>query len=75
MTSHELGRIFGERYNSAADKMKVTSIHLFGIEFANQLKGQPMKEICALAGVPVSCTTEIFKGMRLAEHVTMRPKV
>lgn len=72
MTTDELARIFKERYNSAPDKLVVTTIHLFGIEFAKALEGQPLKEICARANVPVSYDTEIRKGMRLSEFVSLK---
>ena len=38
MRTTELARIFAKRYHGAADKEGVLSIHLFGIEFAEELK-------------------------------------
>ncbi|WP_291238962.1 hypothetical protein, partial [Gemmobacter sp.] len=68
-----LARIFKERYHTAPKGAAVISIHLFGIEFAEELAGQPLKEICLRAGVPVSYGTEIFKGMRLSQFVSLKP--
>ena len=72
MRTAELANTFADRYHNAADRQVVLSIHLFGIEFAEQLKGQNIKEICEIANVPISYGTEIRKGMRLAPHVELR---
>ena len=73
MTTDELTRIFRDRYAQAPKGMVVTTIHLFGIEFANDLEGQPIKELCQRAGVPVSYHAEIHKGMRLSRFVRIKP--
>lgn len=72
MREQDLSTEFGKRYHSAPDGMTVVTIHLFGIEFADELAGQNLKEICAGANVPVSYGTELRKGMRLAEFVTLK---
>lgn len=72
MTAEQLSKIFAQRYHSAAPGMTVVTIHLFGIEFAQALEGHPLKEICAAADVPVSYGTELRKGMRLAEFVSLK---
>ena len=73
MTVAELARIFGQRYHSALDGYRATSIHLFGIEFADELRGHAIKDICIAADVPVSYVTEIYKGMKLSEFVVTKP--
>lgn len=72
MQSSELSAIFGSRYHSAAKGMTVVTIHLFGIEFAKELQGHNLKEICAGANVPTSFGTELRKGMRLADFVSIK---
>ncbi|WP_417254114.1 hypothetical protein [Celeribacter sp.] len=72
MTAEQLSNEFSKRYHSAEAGMTVVTIHLFGIEFARELQGQNLKEICAGADVPVSYGTEIRKGMRLAEFVKLK---
>ena len=72
MRALELSSEFGKRYHSAQDGMTVVTIHLFGIEFASELQGHNLKEICAGANVPVSYGTELRKGMRLAEFVSLK---
>ncbi|MGY3669708.1 HTH-like domain-containing protein [Marinovum sp. KMM 9989] len=63
---------FKKRYHAAANGMTVVTIHLFGIEFARELDGHNLKQICADADVPTSYGTELRKGMRLAEFVTLK---
>jgi hypothetical protein len=72
MTTEQLASIFKERYQTAPKGMVVTTIHLFGIEFATELDGQPLKEICIRADVPVSYYTELHKGIRLASYVSRK---
>jgi len=72
MTTEELARVFKERYRNAPRGFVVTTIHLFGIQYADALAGQPLKEICMRADVPVSYCTEIHKGIRLAEFVQLK---
>ncbi|QPM91422.1 HTH-like domain-containing protein [Pseudooceanicola algae] len=48
---------------------KAVSIHLFGIRYADSLKGMPLEEIVIRAGLPKSYQTEVRKGINLARHV------
>jgi hypothetical protein len=73
MQAGQLAAIFKERYHSAPKGEMVTTIHVFGIEFAGALRGHSIKEICALADVPVSYVTEVHKGMRLSQYVSIKP--
>jgi hypothetical protein len=50
---------------------QVTAIHLFGIKYARELEGQPLKEIAILATSRESYYAEIRKGMNLAKHVSL----
>ena len=72
MQTSELSTIFKDLYHQAEKGSTVVTIHLFGIKYAGQLEGHNLKEICTLADVPTSFATEIRKGMRLAEHVTLK---
>jgi 5-methylcytosine-specific restriction protein B len=51
----------------------VVRIHLFGIRYAEQLRGVDVKALCARADVPLTYATEINKAMRLADYVTIKP--
>lgn len=72
MQTSELAAVFKGLYHEAAKGNTVVTIHLFGIKYANQLKGHNLKDICTLADVPTSFATEIRKGMRLAEHIILK---
>jgi hypothetical protein len=47
-------------------------IYLFGIVHAERLDGVNRKELCVVAGISENWVTEIHKGMRLSEYVTLR---
>ena len=59
-------------YEKAGVGGKATAIHLFGIRFADELEGQPLKTIAFEATGRESYHTEIRKGMNLAKHVVPR---
>lgn len=72
MTSSQISDEFKKRYRSAERGMTAVTVHLFGIEFAESLQGHSLKEICQNASVPQSYSTELRKGMRLAEFVKFK---
>jgi len=72
MQTSELVEVFKTRYHNAEKGYTAVTIHLFGIEYAEQLVGHNLKDICTLADVPISYVTEIHKGMRLAEFVRLK---
>ncbi len=45
---------------------------VLGIERAERLAGVNRKELCAAAAISENWATEIHKGMRLADYVTLR---
>lgn len=52
----------------------VVTIHLFGIEHAAALKGLDLKALAARAGISETYGTELRKGVRLADYVTISGK-
>lgn len=74
MNVGEASRLLAKMYLKAPDKEKVLSIHLFGILYANELDGIPIKEVVLRAELPVSYQTEVRKGMRLAKYVNVVSK-
>ena len=74
MTETELIAILKTAYHQARERKVVLSIHLFGTEYAEQLKGHKIQDICQGANVPASYGTEIRKGIRLAQYVQLRSK-
>ena len=57
---------------AAGKNDKVTTIHLFGIRHAAVLDGMNLKLLAERAGISATYGTELRKGVRLAEHVTLR---
>ena len=67
MSENELIMILKDMYENAADKKQVASIHLFGIEYAEELKKKDLKFIAKEATGKESYYSEIHKGMNLKE--------
>jgi len=72
MRTSDLAEILRNRYHNAAERQVVLSVQLFGIEFAEQLRGQSIKEILAMADLPKSYHIEVRTGMRLSEFVELK---
>lgn len=72
MTIGELASELNRVVNQAPSGERVVNIHLFGIRRARELRGVPLKELVLLARIPQSYHTEVYKGMRLADHVTLK---
>ena len=72
MTIGELATELRRDVNTARDGDRVVRIHLFGIRRARELDGVSLKELVARAGIPHSYHTEVHKGMRLADHVSLK---
>lgn len=71
MTTDDLIMTLRQRYETADSREVVLTIHLFGIEFARQLDGQPVNTIAEAATGHKSYGSEIRKGIRLAKHVRL----
>jgi hypothetical protein len=71
-TIADLAKELRDAANGAPDGHRVFSIHLFGIRRARELDGVPLKNLIRMAGLPESYHTEVYKGMRLAEYVTLK---
>lgn len=72
MTIGELALELKRSVDSGPPGDRVVRIHLFGIRRAAELNGIPLKALVELAGIPESYHTEIHKGMRLADWVSIR---
>lgn len=66
MTEQELTNILKDMYINAQNGEKVSSIHLFGIEYAEDLINKDIKKIAIEATGNESYQTEIAKGKKLA---------
>lgn len=75
MRTEELGQILREMYDTAPPNCMVTMIHLFGIQYADQLQGEKfisrVREVAKAANLE-KYIPEIYKGKRLAEYVTRK---
>ncbi|MEP9400184.1 HTH-like domain-containing protein [Sphingomonas silueang] len=67
----DLARQLRAEYDAAPKGCQLVSIHLFGIRNAKALQGVRKSDVAERAGLPSSYGTEINKGVRLAEHVTV----
>ncbi len=48
------------------------AVYLFGIEFARELNGQKLREICALADISPNYAAELTKARKLAPFVEIK---
>ncbi len=65
MTEQQLIDILKKMYEEAANGQQVGYIHLFGIKYADKLKGKDLKKIARIATGKESYSTEISKGIKL----------
>lgn len=72
MTTDELAKELRDAYGRAAKGDKVVAVYLFAIRNAANLAGHSAHEIAERAGIGKSFGTEIRKGIRLAEHVSLK---
>ncbi len=68
----DLSSALREAWADAPEGDVVVRIHLFGIRHAEALAGTNLGALVRSAGIPGPYTTEIRKGMRLADYVTLK---
>lgn len=71
MEKMELAKILRERYEKAKRNEAAMEIHLFGIEYADEIRegNYPVIELVELAGIGKGYAAEVSKGVKLASHV------
>ena len=74
MEKEELARILRERYERAKRNEASMEIHLFGIEFANEISegDYTVAELVELAGIAKGYAAEVSKGVKLAKRVEIK---
>lgn len=74
MEKEELARILRERYERAKRNEASMEIHLYGIEFANEIiEGDyTASELVELAGIAKGYAAEVSKGVKLAKRVEIK---
>jgi 5-methylcytosine-specific restriction protein B len=71
MQIERLATILNERVERAAKGERVTQIHLFGIEYADEI-GSAANQVAEASDIDDSYAVEIRKGMKLADHVSLK---
>lgn len=73
MNCSELAGVLSEKYNNAPKGDKVLQIHLFAIKFASEIRAcdESTAKISEKAGIGSAYGTEISKGLRLADYVSL----
>ena len=61
-----------DAWANAPEGHTVVRIHLFGIRNADRLEGVNLRALAEAAKIPVTYATEIHKGMRLADWVSIK---
>jgi hypothetical protein len=61
-----------EAWEQAPEGEIVVRIHLFGIRHAAELQNVNLQALVLAAGIPKPYSTEVRKGMRLAEWVSVK---
>lgn len=74
MTLNELGNILKSMYDNAPRREQSVMIHLFGIQYANEIRENDYtpKDILKSAGMPESYQAEINKGIKLSKYVVAK---
>lgn len=68
MQIEQLATILNERVRKAEKGERVTQIHLFGIEFADEI-GSAATKVVEASEIDNSFATEVRKGIKLARYV------
>ena len=71
MQISKLAEILSDRVAKAGKGERVTQIHLFGIQFADEI-GSAANQVVEASEIDNSYATEVRKGMRLAKYVQLR---
>lgn len=74
MSEEELARILRRRYKSAKCKEITLQVHLFGIEYGDEIRKSRYKisRIVELSGLDKGFSAEVSKGVKLAPYVSLK---
>ena len=75
MTPQELADTLSRLYRDAPQDEAMAMIHLFGIKYATEIRrcGESVPQLVRRSCVPDPHKTELYKGMKLAKYVSLRP--
>ena len=72
MQISQAAQILRQMYERAKPyREQATAIHYFAVKYARQIEDISPREIVVAAGMSESYKTEISKGVRLAQYVTI----
>ena len=77
MKQEELAAILRARYEAAKRNEATMEVHLFGIEYGDEIKanGYKISDIVELAGLDKGYVAEVSKGIKLSAVVERRIKL
>ena len=75
MTTEEAARELRRMYDLGSERQEIAAhVHLFGIKYADALRGLSLSEVVVRSGIP-NYVVEINKGRNLAKYVEIKPDV
>jgi hypothetical protein len=74
MTTAELAAILRRKYDAPPSGKKTVEIHLFGIKYAEALKGVSVDEVVERAGISKNYATELRKMINVAPYVDVKQR-
>ncbi len=72
MNIDEAAKILRRAYRRAPEGRQATTVHLFGIKYADELASMSLKQLVEKAGLSPSYQVELNKGRNLAEYVNLK---
>lgn len=74
MSEEKLSFLLRDRYENARRNEATLQIHLFGIEYADEIRksNYPVTKIVEKAGIGKGYASELSKGMKLSEYVRIK---
>lgn len=72
MNIDEAAKILRRAYCQAPKDRQATTVHLFGIKYADELASMSLKQLVEKADIPPAYQVELNKGRNLAQYVDLK---
>ena len=72
MNIDEAAKILRRAYRRAPEGRQATTVHLFGIKYADELASMSLKQLVEKAGIRPAYQVELNKGRNLAQYVDLK---
>lgn len=72
MNIDEAAKILRRAYRRAPEGRQATTVHLFGIKYADELASMSLKQLVEKAELSASYQVELNKGRNLAQYVNLK---